>query len=336
VERVVRKAQVEDGIPFFDLVDEMIDEVAHQLGKLDSAQLSPLAVRQVRLSANLRPEFAQTLQARLIARIVQGTEIDVSICAECTSLRSRAEEGRWLVSLGAVRQEDLRRLGDTLGLKAFMDVGFSYDDRLQEIWMDVTAFRPSDGAVLWTDAYRSSASQAALLRTGRRVPSRAERAAELEQKLAARPSYGYAVGVGMMRIGYDGPDGAIYGGQVTLRFHERFGEQQSNLFGLSAGVFTNGPSGEGKTGLSSILVGAYYSRNLSEPNLNRPEVWFYGEGGGLFSGNEGNSFYLESGADIHLKWRLSLVAGVNYVMPTTFAMYDLGGPGLRLRVAMNW
>ena len=42
------------------------------------------------------------------------------------------------------------------------------------------------------------------------------------------------------------------------------------------------------------MLGAYYSHNLSPPNLNRPEVWFYAEGGGMFSGNEGNTFYVES------------------------------------------
>jgi len=75
---------------------------------------------------------------------------------------------------------------------------------------------------------------------------------------------------------------------------------------------------------------------MSEPNLNHPEVWVYAEAGGMFSGNEGNTLYVESGADVHLKWRLSLMAGLTYVKPTTYAGYDLGGPGLRARVGLNW
>ena len=35
----------------------------------------------------------------------------------------------------------------------------------------------------------------------------------------------------------------------------------------------------------------------------------------MFSGNEGNTFYVESGLDTHLKWRLSLQGGLMYVFP---------------------
>jgi hypothetical protein len=84
------------------------------------------------------------------------------------------------------------------------------------------------------------------------------------------------------------------------------------------------------------MLGAYYSHNMSEPNLNHPEVWAYGEGGGMFSGNQGNTFYLEGGLDVHLKWRLSLAGGLLYMFPTKFGGYDLGGTGFRLRAAMNW
>ena len=56
----------------------------------------------------------------------------------------------------------------------------------------------------------------------------------------------------------------------------------------------------------------------------------------MFSGNEGNTFYLEAGGDLHLKWRLSLSGGVMYVFMTKYSGYDLGGTGYRLRIAMNW
>ena len=57
---------------------------------------------------------------------------------------------------------------------------------------------------------------------------------------------------------------------------------------------------------------------------------------GCSPGNEGNTFYLESGLDTHLKWRLSLQGGLMYVFHTKFSGQDLGGVGFRLRVAMNW
>ncbi len=316
----------------------MIDEVARQIGREDPNLISPLAIRLVRLSANLRPEFARTLEARLVARLLNATAVKVTVCAECNALRSRVEDGNWTVTVGAVRQDDLRRLGDTVGVKTFMDIDFTYSPDANVIWMEAMAFRASDGAVVWSDAYRSDATMAMLLRTGQRVPSRAERAAELEQKLAGRPSYGYAASLGVAQIGYTAPTGDIVGAQASLRFQERFGEYQSSVFGLSAGVFTTGKYDPGKqpASLNSILLGAYYSHDLSQPNLNRPELWLYGEVGGMFTGNEGNTFYFESGVDLHLKWRLSLPAGLMYVLPTKFAGYDLGGVGFRLRVAMNW
>jgi len=152
------------------------------------------------------------------------------------------------------------------------------------------------------------------------------------------PNYGYAASLGMAQLGYTGPTGNVTGAQAALRFHEKFGEDQSNLFGLSAGIFTTGPPSQNKQpqALNSILLGAYYSHDLSEPNLNKPEFWVYGEGGGMFSGNEGNTFYLEAGGDLHLKWRLSLSGGVMYVFMTKYSGYDLGGTGYRLRIAMNW
>jgi hypothetical protein len=336
VESLIRRST--DSIDFFELVDDMLDEVARQVSLVDPNLLSPLSIRLVRLSANLRPEFARTLEARLIARLVQSTAVKVTICAECEALRSRVENGAWVITLGAVKQDDLRRLGETAGIKTFMDVDFTYSADTNVIWMEATAFRASDGGVIWSDAYRSDGTMAMLLRTGSRIPSRAERAAELEQKIAGRPNYGYALTLGLAQMGYAAPTGDVIGAQVSFRLDEKFGENQSTLFGISAGVFTTGPPSSSKKpqALNSILLGAYYSQNLSRPNLNRPELWVYGEVGGMFTGNEGNTFYVESGVDIHLKWRLSLMAGLMYVLPTTYSGYDLGGLGFRLRVAMNW
>jgi hypothetical protein len=336
VEELIRRST--DNIDFFELVDDILDEIARQIGKEDPNLLSPMAIRLVRVSANMRPEFAHTLEARLTARLLNATSVKINVCAECAALRSRVENGSWIITLGAVKQEDLKRLGETTGIKTFMDLDFTFSPTENVIWLEATAFRASDGAVLWTDAYRSDGTMSALLRTGQHIPTRAEKAAELEQKIAGRPSYGYAASLGMVQMGYAGPTGDIIGANVSLRFHERFGESQSNLFGISAGIFTTGPPSTNKKpqALNSILLGAYASHDLSAPNLNKPELWVYGEAGGMFTGNEGNTFYLESGLDLHLKFRLSLSGGLMYVFPTTYSDYDLGGLGFRMRVAFNW
>jgi len=336
VEQLVQRSQ--ESIDFFELVDDIMDEIARQLAREDPNLFSPLAIKLVRLSSNLRPEFASTLESRLIARLSQSTSVKIAMCPECTALRSRVEDGNWILTLGAVNADDLRRIGAKTGVKTFMDIDFTYSPGSNVVWMAAVVYRASDGGVVWSDAYRSDATMTALLRTGKHVPSRAERAAELEDKINARPNYGYAISLGVAQIGYAGMTGDIAGAQASLRFHEKFGEQNTSLFGMTAGIFTTGPPKTNKTpqALNSILIGAYYSYDLSPPNLNRPEVWIYGEGGGMFSGNEGNTFYVESGIDTHLKWRLSLQGGLMYVFHTTFSGQDLGGVGFRLRVAMNW
>ena len=336
IEELVQRSQ--GSIDFFELVDDIMDEIARQLAREDPNLMSPLAIKLVRLSSNLRPEFARTLETRMIARLSNATNVKVAICAECTAMRSRVEDGNWILTLGAVNADDLRRIGAKTGVKTFMEIDFTYSPNANVVWMSAVVYRASDGVVVWSDAYRSDATMAALLRTGRRIPSRAERAAELEQKLNQRPYYGYALSLGVAQIGYTGRTGDIAGAQASLRFHEKFGEDLTSLFGMTAGIFTTGPPKENKTpqALNSILLGAYYSYDLSPPNLNRPEVWLYAEGGGMFSGNEGNTFYLESGLDTHLKWRLSLQGGLMYVFITKFSNEDLGGVGFRLRAAMNW
>jgi hypothetical protein len=336
MEELIRRSS--DNIDFFELVDDIIDEIARKLALEDPNLLSPMAIRLVRVSANLRPEFAHTLEARLTARLINATAVKISLCVECEALRSRVENGSWVITLGAVKQEDLRRVGETTGIKTFMDLDFTFSPDQNVIWMEASVFRASDGNVVWSDAYRSDGTMTALLRTGQHIPTRAERAAELEQKIAGRPSYGYAASLGMLQMGYQGPTGDIVGANVSLRFHEKFGENQGSLFGISAGIFTTGPPSTTKQpqALNSILLGAYYSHDLSAPNLNKPELWAYGEAGGMFTGNQGNTFYLESGLDLHLKYRLSFEGGLMYVFPTTYSSYDLGGLGFRLRVALNW
>jgi hypothetical protein len=336
VEELVRRSN--DNVDFFELVDDMIDEIARRLALEDANLYSPMAIRLVRVSANLRPEFAHTLEARLTARLLNATSLKLNVCAECTALRSRVDNGNWILTLGASNQDDLRRLGERTGIRTFMDVDFTFSPDQNIIWLEATVLRASDGMILWSDAYRSDGTMTSLLRTGQKVPTRAERSAELEQKMAGRPSYGYAASLGMAQLGYTAPTGDVVGAQAALRFHERFGENQNNLFGISAGIFTTGPPSMNKQpqALNSILLGAYYSHDLSAPNLNKPEFWIYGEGGGMFTGNEGNTFYLESGVDVHLKFRLSLQGGLMYVFPTTYSGYDLGGLGFRVRVALNW
>jgi hypothetical protein len=336
VEQLVQRSTT--SIDFFDLVDDIMDELTRQLAREDPNLIGPMAIKLVRLSSNLRPEFARTIESRLIARVTNATSVKIAICPECTSVRSRVEDGQWVLTLGAVNADDLRRIGAKTGVKTFMEVDFTYSPTSNVVWMSAVVYRASDGAVVWSDAYRSDATAAVLLRTGQRIPSRAERVSELERKIAARPYYGFALGFGIAQIGYAGATGDIVGGTISARFHEKFGESLNSLFGLTLSAFLTGAPNPNMQpqALNSVLMGAYYSYDLSPPNLNRPEVWIYSEGGGMFTGNEGNTFYVESGLDTHLKWRMSLQGGLMYMFHTKFSGQDLGGVGFRLRVGVNW
>ena len=114
-------------------------------------------------------------------------------------------------------------------MKTFMEIDFTYSPGPNVVWMR-RRYRASDGAVVWSDAYRSDATMTALLRTGRHIPTRAERAAELEQKInRARTTDTRFARRRADRL--HRPTGDIAGAQASLRFHEKFGENMSSLFG---------------------------------------------------------------------------------------------------------
>ena len=257
----------------------------------DPNLLSPMAIRLVRLSSNLRPEFARTLEARLIARLINATrrqDRDVhrvhgaALARGGRQLDPDAGRGQRRTTCGAsARRPASRRSWTSTSPTA---------PTPNVIWMEAIVFRASDGGVVWSDAYRSDGTMTALLRTGQPHPHprRAGRRAGTEDRQRA-PATATRCRWAWRRWATRAPTGDIAGAQVSLRFHEKFGENQSSLFGMTAGIFTTGPPSANKQpqALNSILLGAYYSYDLSPPNLNQPEVWVYGEGGGMFSGQRG-------------------------------------------------
>ena len=91
------------------------------------------------------------------------------------------EDGNWILTMGAVNGDDLRRIGARTGVKTFMEIDFTYSPGPNVVWMSAVVYRAADGAVVWSDAYRSDATMTALLRTGRHIPTRAERARNSRQ-----------------------------------------------------------------------------------------------------------------------------------------------------------
>jgi hypothetical protein len=320
----------EDDVPVTVLIDELLDELVHQLAKEDAHLLAPMAIRQVKVSPNLRADLAQSIETRLSARLVKGTEIAQVVCTDCRALRSRLEGHDWVVSLGVVRQAELRELAEDIGARTFLDLDLSYVPGPPQAVLTLTAraFRASDARVLFASSIRADETTAEILRTGHKVPSREEQLAELDRKLGGRPYYGVAAIIGAAIIPYQ--SGAISAGTIGVRLFERFGEEKRHTFGLQAEGFIN------PNKLMAGMLTALYSWQVMPPNLNKPELYLSWGVGGFIAGNEGNTAIFEAGIDYVMKFRFSLGGSVIYMPPVSYAGGDLGGVGGKARFAFNW
>lgn len=319
-------------VHIYQLAEEIIDEVIADISHLNVEALTPAAVRQMTVTPNLSEDFGQFVESTLITAMATHTDVQVKRCVACNAMRSRVDDGDWVVTRGLVHHEDLRAEAERLGVKTFLDARFSFYPGANIVAMQVELFRADDGAVLWSETYRSDATTAAILRTGDRVQTRAERVGELERKLEARPYYGHQLVAGFGYIPYDSPQGGLGGGMIGYRLYEKFGQDNRYMFGIGADGFFN-MSDEGILG--TFLYGLFQV-NLLPPNLNSLTLRTGPAIGGFFAGTEGNSFVGEWTLDTVLQFRLGAGASVFYFLPTEFAGYDLGGFGIKGRISFNW
>jgi len=329
------RRQIQSGqnqVHIYQLVEEMVDEVVADVDDLNANVVSPIAVRRIGLSPNLSQQFGQFVEATLVSNLANNTPMTLKRCVACESLRSRVEDGQWVVSLGLVEQKDLVREAKRLGVVAFLDAKFSWFPGANIVAMEVEITRAKDGAILWSETYRSDSTTAAILRTGDRVLTRRERVKELERKLEARPYYGHILYLGGSHIPYDSPQGGISGMAIGYRLYEKFGEDRRWMFGIGAEGFAK----FGQNALLGSFVGAALHYELFARNLSSPTSRVGVAGEGFFAGNEGNSAAIEAMVDATLQFRLGLGASVMYFVPTKFAGYDLGGIGWKVRASFNW
>ena len=102
------------------------------------------------------------------------------------------------------------------------------------------------------------------------------------------------------------------------------------MYGLQAEGFIN------PFRLQAGTLEAVFSWQVTEPDLNKPELRLSWAVGGFIAGTEGNTMMLESLVDYIMKFRFSLGAGLFYLVPVKFADYDLGGFGMKARFDLNW
>lgn len=319
-------------IHIYQLAEEMIDEVIADVSTLNTTAFSPIAFRQLQLTPNLSAQFGEFIESTLITAISNHTDVAVKRCIACNALRSRVDAGDWVVTLGLVHHDELRAEAQRLGVNAYLDARFSFFPGANIVALQLELFRADDGAILWTETYRSDASTAAILRSGDRVQSRAERIAELERRIDEKPYYGHQLYAGAAYIPYDSPQGGLSGVSFGYRLYERFGNELRYLFGIGAEAFANFSD----NGLLGSFIYANLQFQLLPTNLNRPTLRTGPTVGGFFAGTEGNSFFAEWGLDAILQYRLGAGVSAFYFLPTEFAGYDLGGFGLKGRVTFNW
>ncbi len=330
------RRQIQSGqgqVHIYQIAEEMTDDLIADLRDLNDAVVSPMAIRKIGLSPNLSESFGEFVEATVVSGVANSTSKTVKRCVACSALRSRIEDGSWVVSLGVTEQAELRDEANKLGVKTFLDVRFAFFPGANIVAMQVEILRAEDSAVLWSETYRSDATTAAVLRSGDRVLTRAERVKELERKLEQRPTYGHILYVGGTYIPYDSPDGGIFGAAIGYRLYERFGEDLRWLFGVGAEGFANFSQ---TNGLLGSFVGATMHYQVTEPNLNGIIVRTGPTISGFFAGSEGNSAAIEWGVDGIFQFRLGAGLSLMYFVPVTFAEADLGGFGIKGRVSFNW
>lgn len=321
----------QDGVSVSVLVDELLDELAYQMSKEDARPLSAMAVRSVKVSPNLRADLALSAETRLQARLAKITHIAQVVCTDCRSLRSRVENGEWVVSLGVVRQADLKQLAEDLGAQTFLDVDIQYMPGPQDprVTLAARAFRAADGRLLWSTSIRADETTPAVLRSGRKPQSREEQILELERRLEGHARFVQMLSVGAALLPYDSPKGDVGGETFAYQLQEAFGQEQRHYFGLRAEFFLNSDR------LQVGIVEGAFSWRATEKNLNWGELRLNASAGAVI-GDTAQTPLLEAGLDYLIRFRFSLGAGGLYIVPAKFGAFDLGGFGIRARVGFNF
>ncbi|MFB6372014.1 MAG: hypothetical protein ABEN55_02595, partial [Bradymonadaceae bacterium] len=281
LERQIQTGQKK--IHVYQLVEEIVDEVVADVRDLKAGTISPAAVRKMGLTPNLSKQFGDFVEATLVNALSNHTEVSIKRCVACQSLRSRIEDGNWVVSLGMTKQKQFRKEAERLGVKTFMDARFSYFPGANIVAMEIEFIRARDGAVMWSQTYRSDATTAAILRSGDRVKSRKERVKELERKIEERPYYGHQLYLGMANIPHDTPQGGITGASLGYRLYEEFGPDRRWRYGIGAEGFANFSSSP----LLGSFIGATLQYDVIKPNLNLPKLRTGPMVSGFFAGQEG-------------------------------------------------
>ncbi len=331
-DRLIEQIRATRGdITLGELIDEIMSDVTAELTQRPLRKFSPMAIRQISLGANIKPNFARKLRNVIVAHIHRSTKIRMKRCIECETTRTRIENGQWMVTKGLVTSDALKRVGASIGIKTFLDVAFGFDPENGVLEMDFQVIRARDAQVVWAETFRADETTPILLRGSDAPQKRKDRLRDLQMLLEGRPFYGYMAYAGFMLIPYDDPIGGdITGATAGYRIYERFGPDRQVMFGLDLMGFLN----------TSRLAGAVLSAGSwwvpFRPDLVNPELRLGLKVGALIAGSEGNTAVFQAGAEVLLRYRFGLYAYVTFLTKTQFNNNDLGGVGASAGISFNW
>lgn len=298
-----------------DIVDELVDDFAVDIARLGAAQISPILLERVRVSANMNPEYAHIFEARLAAAIFKAASVALVRCVECAATRSRVENAEWVVSRGVTTREEARAVARKYGARTFLDVALTLREQPASLSMDVELVRAEDASIAYAEGYRMDADRAMLYRGADKAQTREERLKELEDKLNQRPRFTAAFETGMMLVS-SSPYGGFWGGVLRYRLTERFGSDRQYEGGVALGGFINPDYLAGGT-LSLML-----QTRVGDGNAFLPDFWLGADAGIFLTGNAGNSPIVGATARWQIGTRIGLHAAFRYLVP-----FQLRGKG---------
>jgi hypothetical protein len=312
-----------------DVVDEMVDELAADLAKLGAAQISPILLERVRVSDNMNPQYSHILEARLASAMFRAANVALVRCAECWTTRSRVEQSSYVITRGMASRADVQKVAAHYGARTFLDVSLTLHEQPSSLAMDVELVRADDSSIAFAEYYRLDPEKAILYRGADTAQHREARLQMLQDRVNARPRYGHTVDLGAMMIPSD--SGSIWGGLGRYQLTEKFGSEEQYDAGVSLAGFLN------TTSFSGGILGAVWQVRLSDGGVWAPE-WTLGFNGGAFLTGGGNSAIFGGRLRALVGARISMEAGLSYVVPFQLKgkAGQFGGVSPELAVGFVW
>jgi|GEM_PF-3075171 len=289
-----------------DVLDEMLDQLAADVSKLQPSRIGPILLERIRLSDNLNPNFAPVLEARLAASVARAADIALVRCAECWTTRGRLEDGAWVVSRGVNRKEELETVARKYSARTVLTVALTLVDNPSTLAMDVELVRADDSSIAFAEQYRMNPETALLYRGVDRTQSRLNRLKELQDRIDQRPRFSQEASFGVMFLSNFG--NLSWGALARYTLTEQFGENGAGEVGLEGGGYIS------TTTFSAGLIGGVLRLRPTAGQLLAPDFRFVLHAGSLITAGA-TSFYGGGG----FRWKPA-------VRVTVFALFDYVAP----------